>query len=283
MPNDLYYNRPTRPAKAYTSEIAFEAFLFGRVTSEPPDISSCRDYLLTSPQPAPERTTLLRITCGACGNTHWPQDQYRNAAALTSNTAVIFVDLSHTQCAGGLITLNSLGLEQETTGTLSEVVKNSVDSFLKAGGRAKGLARTELVNLLRGHESRIEALRAAMEQVSSSRSTGHFGDAIDVLSDLGDVVKDLADTSIRESPPNGTNDDYWYVLIRGLGKTGNGDILRQFARSPYRSLREAVAEAFRDLKDESSLSQIASEDSSQFIREIAQELLDELREVSSDG
>jgi hypothetical protein len=196
---------------------------------------------------------------------------------------VIFVDRFHIQYAEVLITINSPDPEQETSGTLSEVVKNSVDNFVKAGGRAKGLARTELVNLLRSHECGIEALRAATEQLSSSRSTGRLGDAIDVLSELGELVKDLVDTSLRESPPNGTNDDYWYVLIRGLGKTGNANILREFASSPYRSLREAVAEAFHDLKDESALSQIASGDSSQFIREIAQELLDDLREASSDG
>jgi hypothetical protein len=134
----------------------------------------------------------------------------------------------------------------------------------------------ELVALLR--KSRLSALRATIEVLIATNSPGSTGEALDVLSDFGDAALNLVNMSLRQNPPNGTNDDYWYVLIRGLGKTGNAEIVRQFAQSPYRTLREAGAEALRDLGDEKSLYRIASEDSSQSVRETAQELLRELKD-----
>jgi hypothetical protein len=174
-----------------------------------------------------------------------------------------------------LVTNDPFSSKSAEVNSLSELI----DRFHHSIGRAKNPARLELVALLRKSESQLSALRATMELlVATPYSPGSSGEALDVLSDLGDVALNLVDMSLRQNPPNGTNDEYWYVLIRGLGKAGNLEMVRQFARSPYRALREAAAEALRDLGDEKSLSRIASEDSSQSLRETAQELLCELKD-----
>jgi hypothetical protein len=197
---------------------------------------------------------------------------------LTATSGTLVTGISGTLItgpSGTLLTNDPFSTKSTEASRLSELV----DRFHQSIGRAKNPVRLELVTFLRKSKSRLSALRATIELlIATPSSPGSTGEALDVLSDLGDVALNFVNMSLRQNPPNGTNDDYWYVLIRGLGKTGNAEIVRQFAQSPYRTLREAAAEALRDLGDEKSLSRIASEDSSQSVRETAQELLFELKD-----
>jgi hypothetical protein len=113
----------------------------------------------------------------------------------------------------------------------------------------------------------------------SSREPDRLDDAVDFLSALGSRFITFAMDRLISSPPNGANDDYWYVIVRALGRMGLLSMIKGFASSPHRTVREAVVEALADVGDKTSLMllrEFATSDESSFIRNLAQESLSEI-------
>jgi len=146
-----------------------------------------------------------------------------------------------------------------------------------AEGRAR--AQGEAAAILTG--AGVGAVDAAIKALLSVHRSGNVDDAIDILTLLGsNVVRALAEDCLRAFPPDGTNNDYWYALIRAAGRTGDQALPRRFLRSQFIDLEEAALEALRDLGDSEALNEltrVASDHTrSRIIRELAKELASDL-------
>lgn len=117
--------------------------------------------------------------------------------------------------------------------------------------------------------------------------------AIDVLSKTGPLImahawdylqRDLKSWGPTSERPYQPNDDYWYALLRSVGRTDVSEkerfrFISCCSLANARGIREGVVEALRDLGTPGAkerLRRYASEDGDLFIRQIAQEALDDL-------
>jgi hypothetical protein len=117
--------------------------------------------------------------------------------------------------------------------------------------------------------------------------------AIDVLAKARSLILEYAwdylQKDIRNWTPNSErayqpNDDYWYVLLRTVGRAEDSEKERYrfitcCARADSRGIREGVVEGLRDLGTSAARERIqrfANEDPDEFIRKIAREALADL-------
>jgi hypothetical protein len=117
--------------------------------------------------------------------------------------------------------------------------------------------------------------------------------AIDILSGTGELVlkyfwnylqRDVANWNPDCDRAYKPNDDYWYVLLRAVARTKAEEMEKlQYimccANAESRGIREGVVEALRDLRTSLAkdlLRQFAKNDVDHYIRQVAQEALDDL-------
>ena len=117
--------------------------------------------------------------------------------------------------------------------------------------------------------------------------------AIDVLSKTGGLILEYAwdcfQQDVRNWRPSSErayqpNDDYWYVLLRAVGRTNAPDkerfrFISSCANAGSRGIREGVVEGLRDLGTPGArqrLHRFAQEDEDAFIQQIAREALADL-------
>jgi hypothetical protein len=117
--------------------------------------------------------------------------------------------------------------------------------------------------------------------------------AVDVLAKVGPLILDYAweylQRDIRNWTPSSErayqpNDDYWYVLLRAVGRATVSEkerfrLISCCVHADSRGIREGVVEGLRDLGTRAAKERIrrfAEEDKDDFIRKIAREALDEL-------
>ncbi len=151
--------------------------------------------------------------------------------------------------------------------------------FAHAQGSQKRVLREKLAQAISAEYQPDTYLHLALTLLSSSAEPSRLDDAIDLLCELDNDLESFVIEELKYSPPNGSNDDYWYVLVRALGKSNKAAVVRALVNSPFRVVREAVVEALGDLADQFSiatLKQIAQTDKSVFIRELAEEIASEL-------
>jgi hypothetical protein len=113
------------------------------------------------------------------------------------------------------------------------------------------------------------------------RHSRRLEDATDVLVLLGStVVRELARTALSKSPPDETNEDYWYSLIRAAGHTANAEIVRHFLESQFPALQEAAVHALGDIGGPAAiedLKRVANDPARfEYVRELAAELVSDL-------
>lgn len=117
--------------------------------------------------------------------------------------------------------------------------------------------------------------------------------AIDILAKAGPLVIDYAWDYLQRDIRNWTptserayqpNDDYWYVLLRAVGRTAVSEkerfrFITCCAHAESRGIREGVVEGLHDLGTRAARERIrlfAEEDRDEFIRKIAREALEDL-------
>lgn len=117
--------------------------------------------------------------------------------------------------------------------------------------------------------------------------------AIDVLSKTKRVVveyaweylcRDIAKWTPESDRAYNPNDDYWYILLRAVGRTNvdaraRFDLIKCCASAESRGIREGVVEGLGDLgtpKAKELLKTFAEHDSDEYIRKIAGETLADL-------
>jgi len=141
--------------------------------------------------------------------------------------------------------------------------------FAKA--KYKDCFRKDLVDKIRS----LEDISVLLEVLGSSTLPHVLDDGVDILSQI--------DIKILKEYLTTLNDDHntncLYIVIRAAGKHRNNDVLKKEILdrmySSYDDVREAVAEALCDMGDIENLKQMSKKDQSKFIRELAEELLED--------
>ncbi|RIK84171.1 MAG: hypothetical protein DCC68_01935 [Planctomycetota bacterium] len=166
--------------------------------------------------------------------------------------------------------------------------EHDVRALLRAPAREKRVARDTVVskirNSSRSSEERAElrssdAIKSLIRLAVSSRRAGRLDDAIDVLSQVGPILElFIKDEYLRETTP-GVNDDYWYVVLRAIGKSGLQNAF-QLVECLWRNCPEAAVEALGEIDDERAVDKLrncaADGSADENVRAMANDILDEI-------
>jgi len=166
-----------------------------------------------------------------------------------------------------------------------------VSSMLTAGGRRKQRIADEVLDRIRGREDAATLAAWTAYMILGSPKPGRVDDCVGLFSRLGpNVVRDAMLDAFVHRPPGPAveatwAEDYWFSLVRSLGlisRQGTPETFRSeievAARSPVAAIREAAVHALADIADEKALDclrDIATNDPSHLVRELAQEAIEE--------
>jgi hypothetical protein len=158
--------------------------------------------------------------------------------------------------------------------------EHEVGRFHRALGQERDAARSAIVKKLLAVDEPDEYIQTALRAFVSSSRPGRLDDAVDILSQCGRLLPQFVSEVLTRPQPTSVDDDYWYVLIRSIGKSTlpSARLLVEllWSRSP-----EAAVEALGDIGDAESLKKlrvVAAGDPSEFVRSLATEVIEECSE-----
>lgn len=156
--------------------------------------------------------------------------------------------------------------------------------------------RVLLVELLRKarHAERDRCIDGLLQICTSEGGPDGLDVAIDVLAQTGSIVvdyardyliRDISDWNQCSERAYEPNDDFWYILLRAVARAHEDEqaryrVISLCFEAASRGIREGVIEALADLGTDQAknrLQQYADDEAQdKFIREIAQEALEDL-------
>jgi len=155
-----------------------------------------------------------------------------------------------------------------------------VSNFQRTVGRQREVVRSAIVKKIVASDAPDEYIQTVIDTLLSSGRPGRLDDAIDILAETGRVLPQFILETLAQQQGTEADEDYWYVLIRAVGKSKlpSARMLIQllWSRSP-----EAAVEALRDMGDDDSIKRlraIATSEPSEFIRQMAAEFIEECSE-----
>jgi len=214
------------------------------------------------------------------------QSCYPESADTTSTTTPSFdQDATASEFNSNLMQSSEWTVDEESTApelAMSQF-EGLVASFFRASAVLKQRLRSwviEDVSVGRRLSQRIEII---LEEALSSAKPSRLDDAIDVLSDprvhLGTYLREAR---LRNALP--MHEDALYILVRAAGRHSD-EVMRFIVpwtlEDPRASVREGAVEALADLRTPAAirkLQSIAVSDSSQCVRESANEAIAEINE-----
>ena len=137
-----------------------------------------------------------------------------------------------------------------------------------------------IVKQIRTADHPDEFIQTTIRTLVSSARPGRLDDAVDILSHCGEFLPALIFEVLSQPQATGIDEDYWYVLIRGVGKSGLSSAA-MFVDMLWSSSPEAAVEALGDIGSEQSLKRlraVAAHGPSPFIRQLAAGIIDECSE-----
>lgn len=153
------------------------------------------------------------------------------------------------------------------------------------GGRERDALREEIIRAISSpslEEPQSTYIQAVLEGFLSSKRPGRLDDAIEILPHAGAEFHRFIMETRTVNPPETTDPDYWYVLIRASGRTPDGrqtdDLIDWALNTGSRPLMEAAILALADRADDRSIArlrELANKCPSPFIRELVEEVLDD--------
>lgn len=166
--------------------------------------------------------------------------------------------------------------------------EREINCFQFALGQERDAARSAIVKKIITANKPDEYIQTALHTFISSSRPGRLDDAIDILSQCGQILPHFVYEVRPRHQPEPINEDYWidedywYVLIRSIGKSSLAPAeASSLVTSLWSHSPEAVLEALGDIGDEGSLKQLrdfATKGESDFIQRLAQEILEECQE-----
>lgn len=167
--------------------------------------------------------------------------------------------------------------------------------LLKSPGAERAWYRSVVVRALRKVPNYGECVDELLHLCATEGRTFGLDTAIDILSETGALLldygrlclkKDLLDLGVGDDTDRAykPSDDYWYVLLRAVGRT-SADVKERYrfiascadAVSP--GIREAVVLALQDLGTPAAAERIRrfmTEDDSPAVRTVAQQAIEDL-------
>jgi hypothetical protein len=167
-------------------------------------------------------------------------------------------------------------LSNTTEAPQSTVFGQQVARFQRAVGAERMALRAVIVrSIVSAEPSADEQIEIVLQVPLESARPGRLDDAVDILAETGPVLERFVGGTLARSDGADRDEDYWYVLIRALGKS-KSEMVRSHFESLWNQSPEAVVEALGDLGDAESLrrlQEIAGGDAPEFIRRLASETL----------
>jgi hypothetical protein len=158
-------------------------------------------------------------------------------------------------------------------------IRDFVSSLRKYRDQRRRMVREIVAREIRSSRSPQQSLDHALDTIFTFPASERLDEAIDLLVETEELTDQLAREALAShSYDRHRTDEYWYCLVRSLGKLGKEALVSQFAQNSNRSIREAVVEALGEINDKLSitlLQQLATNDESEFIRELARNTLAE--------
>ena len=155
--------------------------------------------------------------------------------------------------------------------------EHEVARFQRALGTERDALRSAIVRKIMAADYPDEYVEVVIQTFVLSSRPGRLDDAVDILSETPRVLPQFVSELLSQPPDNERDEDYWYVLIRALGKSSLSSA-RMFIEMLWPKSPEAAVEALGDLGGPESLQRlrdIAGTDASEFIRQMAAEILEE--------
>jgi len=155
--------------------------------------------------------------------------------------------------------------------------EHQVARFQRATGRERDAARAAIINKLLATDDPDAFLNTVIQTLTLSKRPGRLDDAVDILSKCGHLLPQFICEMLSQNQILPVDEDYWYVLIRSVGKS-NLPAARMFVDLLWTKSREAAVEALGDIGDDESLKRlhdIAAGDPSARIRQLAAQAIEE--------
>jgi hypothetical protein len=133
-----------------------------------------------------------------------------------------------------------------------------------------------IVKRIRTADHPDEFIQTTIRTLVSSAQPGRLDDAVDILSQCGELLPTFIFEVLSQPQATGIDEDYWYVLIRGVGKSAlpSASIFVEMLSS---NSPEAAVEALGDVGSEQALKRlraVAAHGPSPFIRQLAAGIID---------
>ena len=152
-----------------------------------------------------------------------------------------------------------------------------VARFQRAVGRQRDAARSAIIKKLLTADNPDEYIQTAVHTLISSARPGRLDDAVDILSQCGRLLPQFVCESLPQPQTTEIDEDFWYTVIRGMGKSGFPSA-RMFVELLWSKSPEAAVEALGDIGDDESLERlraVVAGDSPEFVRNLATEIIEE--------
>jgi hypothetical protein len=171
-------------------------------------------------------------------------------------------------------------LEDHTEPPAALQFEHDVERFQRAVGRQRDAARSAIVKKLLAADDPDEHIQTAVRTLVSSARPGRLDDAVDILSECRRLLPQFVCEVLSQPQTTEIDEDYWYALIRGMGKSTLPSA-RMFVELLWSKSPEAAVEALGDIGDDESLNRlraVAAGDRSDFVCQLAAEILEECSE-----
>ncbi len=145
-------------------------------------------------------------------------------------------------------------------------------------GDQRDAARSAIIQKILNADNPDEYIQTTVQTLISSARPGRLDDAVDILSECGPRLEQFVNEVLLQSMQiDDADEDFWYVLIRGIGKSTLPSA-RMFVRMLWPNSPDAAVEALGDIGGDESLKrlrEVAAGDSPEFVRNLAAEIIEE--------
>ncbi len=156
--------------------------------------------------------------------------------------------------------------------------EHEVARFQRAVGHQRDAARSAIVRRIFKADDPDEYIQTMAQTLVSSALPGRLDDAVDILSECGPRLEQFVNEVLSQPMQiDDADEDFWYVLIRGIGKSTLPSA-RMFVELLWSKSPDAAVEAMGDIGDDESLKRlrgVAAGDPSEFVRNLAAEIIEE--------
>ncbi len=175
----------------------------------------------------------------------------------------------------------SVAVEDERTEPPAALrFEHEVARFQRTVGSQRDAARSAIIKKVLAADGPDEYIQTALRVLVSSAQPGRLDDAVDILSECGRVLEQFVCEVLTQPEATEVDEDYWYALIRGMGKSGLPSA-RPYIELLWSKSPEAAVEALGDIGDDESLTRlraVATGDQSGFVRQSAAMIVAECSE-----